>query len=124
MLRFHTPLVKPDRRFARIRLPDKDSRLRPRKVWTYLGFVDSCALSGTFRKLLGLVASLLRSESPRFSFHRPGGAGAEPPLLPAGAARSRLARWTQDRRFRLSLSIGYPPVHSSFRIRWARDSRV
>jgi hypothetical protein len=24
MLRFHTPLIKPDGRFSRIRLPDKD----------------------------------------------------------------------------------------------------
>jgi hypothetical protein len=32
MLRFHTPLIKPDMQISRIRLSDKDSRLRPRKV--------------------------------------------------------------------------------------------
>jgi hypothetical protein len=36
MLRFHIPLIKPDLRFSRIRLSDKDSRFRPRKV-TCLG---------------------------------------------------------------------------------------
>ena len=30
MLRFHFPLVKPDRRISRIRLPDKDAHLGPR----------------------------------------------------------------------------------------------
>jgi len=30
MLRFHFPLVKPDRRISRIRLPDKESHLGPR----------------------------------------------------------------------------------------------
>src|ERR1700680_908223 len=29
MLRFHIPLIKPDVRFSRIRLPDKESRFRP-----------------------------------------------------------------------------------------------
>ena len=32
MLRFHTPLIKPDVRIARIRLSDKGSRVRSRKV--------------------------------------------------------------------------------------------
>ena len=32
MLRFHTPLIKPDVRISRIRLPDKDSRFRPREA--------------------------------------------------------------------------------------------
>jgi len=32
VFRFHIPLFKPDVRISRIRLPDKDSRLRPRKV--------------------------------------------------------------------------------------------
>src|SRR5215468_11603135 len=31
-LRFHIPLIEPDRRFSRIRLSDKISRLRPRHV--------------------------------------------------------------------------------------------
>ncbi len=31
-LRFHTPLVEPDVRFSRIRLPDKASRFRPREA--------------------------------------------------------------------------------------------
>jgi hypothetical protein len=31
-LRFHIPLIKPDVRFSRIRLSDKDSCVRPRKV--------------------------------------------------------------------------------------------
>jgi hypothetical protein len=31
-LRFHTPLIEPDVRIARIRLSDKTSRLRPRHV--------------------------------------------------------------------------------------------
>jgi hypothetical protein len=32
MLRFHTPLIKPDMRIARIRLSDKGARVRSRKV--------------------------------------------------------------------------------------------
>ena len=32
MLRFHIPLVKPDVQISRIRLSDKDSRLRPREA--------------------------------------------------------------------------------------------
>ncbi len=32
VLRFHIPLIKPDVRFSRIRLSDKDSRFRPREV--------------------------------------------------------------------------------------------
>jgi len=32
VLRFHIPLIEPDRRFSRIRLSDKDSYLHPRKV--------------------------------------------------------------------------------------------
>ena len=32
MLRFHVPLVKPDVRISRIRLSDKDSRVRPRET--------------------------------------------------------------------------------------------
>ena len=32
VLRFHLPLIKPDVRISRIRLSDKDSHLRPRKV--------------------------------------------------------------------------------------------
>ena len=32
LLRFHVPLVEPDVRFSRIRLSDKDSCVRPRKV--------------------------------------------------------------------------------------------
>ncbi len=32
MLRFHLPLIKPDVRISRIRLSDKDSRVRPRKT--------------------------------------------------------------------------------------------
>src|SRR6516165_4719975 len=31
-LRFHIPLIEPDRQFSRIRLSDKTSRLRPRLV--------------------------------------------------------------------------------------------
>jgi hypothetical protein len=31
-LRFHIPLIEPDRRLSRIRLSDKTSRLRPRHV--------------------------------------------------------------------------------------------
>ena len=31
-LRFHSPLIEPDGRISRIRLSDKNSRLRPRKV--------------------------------------------------------------------------------------------
>jgi hypothetical protein len=33
-LRFHIPLIEPDRRISRIRLSDKTSRLRPRHVAT------------------------------------------------------------------------------------------
>ena len=32
MLRFHVPLIEPDVRISRIRLSDKDSCVRPRKV--------------------------------------------------------------------------------------------
>ena len=32
MVRFHIPLIEPDVRVSRIRLSDKDSRVRPRKV--------------------------------------------------------------------------------------------
>jgi len=32
MLRFHIPLIEPDVRISRIRLSDKDSCFRPRKV--------------------------------------------------------------------------------------------
>jgi hypothetical protein len=32
LLRFHTPLIEPDRRVSRIRLSEKGSRGRPRKV--------------------------------------------------------------------------------------------
>jgi hypothetical protein len=32
VLRFHIPLIEPDVRVSRIRLSDKDSRLRPREV--------------------------------------------------------------------------------------------
>jgi hypothetical protein len=32
MLRFHLPLIKPDVWIPRIRLPDKESRLRPREA--------------------------------------------------------------------------------------------
>jgi hypothetical protein len=32
MLRFHIPLIKPDVRVSRIRLSDKDSRVRTREV--------------------------------------------------------------------------------------------
>src|SRR6516225_5076228 len=35
-LRFHIPLIEPDRRIARIRLSDKTSRLRPRRAATKL----------------------------------------------------------------------------------------
>ena len=34
VLRFHTPLVEPDVRICRIRLSDKESRVRPRKSAT------------------------------------------------------------------------------------------
>ena len=36
-LRFHTPLIEPDMRIARIRLSDKTSRLRPRRATPTLG---------------------------------------------------------------------------------------
>ena len=32
MLRLHIPLIKPDVQISRIRLSDKDSRLRPREA--------------------------------------------------------------------------------------------
>ena len=40
MLRFHTPLIEPDRRISRIRLSEKGSRVRPRKVAGPLGKLD------------------------------------------------------------------------------------
>src|SRR6202008_1610347 len=36
-LRFHIPLIEPDWRMSRIRLSDKNSRLRPRRAATKLG---------------------------------------------------------------------------------------
>ena len=36
-LRFHIPLIEPDRRISRIRLSDKTSRLHPRRAATKLG---------------------------------------------------------------------------------------
>src|SRR6516225_6340401 len=36
-LRFHIPLIEPDRRLYRIRLSDKTSRLHPRRAATKLG---------------------------------------------------------------------------------------
>jgi hypothetical protein len=36
-LRFHIPLIEPDKRLSRIRLSDKTSRLRPRHVATERG---------------------------------------------------------------------------------------
>lgn len=44
MLRFHTPLFKPDGRFSRIRLSDKESRFRPRKVARSLSEPDKSQL--------------------------------------------------------------------------------
>ena len=35
MLRFHLPLIKPDVRISRIRLSDKESRVRSREVTLY-----------------------------------------------------------------------------------------
>jgi hypothetical protein len=32
MLRFHTPLIEPDKRIWRIRLPEETSRFRPREA--------------------------------------------------------------------------------------------
>ncbi len=32
MLRFHLPLIKPDVRISRIRLSDKESRVRPQEL--------------------------------------------------------------------------------------------
>jgi len=40
LLRFHIPLIKPDVRFSRIRLSDKDSHLRPREVARSLAEAD------------------------------------------------------------------------------------
>ena len=54
MPRFHTPLIKPDVRFSRIRLSDKDSRLR----------TLACSASCNFRVFLGVsrrIANLLFS---------------------------------------------------------------
>src|SRR5271157_4985179 len=36
-LRFHIPLIEPDRQISRIRLSDKTSRLHPRRAATKLG---------------------------------------------------------------------------------------
>ena len=44
MLRFHAPLFKPDGRFSRIRLSDKESRFRPRMVARSLGEPDKSQL--------------------------------------------------------------------------------
>lgn len=70
------------------------------------------------------MTSLLQSESPRFSFHRLGAAGAEPPLFRLTPRKLRLVRLPQNRRSLIALSIGYPPWHASFRIPWARDSQA
>ena len=44
MLRFHIPLIKPDVRFSRIRLSDKDSCFRPREVASQLSEADQAEL--------------------------------------------------------------------------------
>ena len=50
MLRFHIPLIEPDVRISRIRLSDKDSYLRPRKVTS-----AQCQFCGTQRVVKILV---------------------------------------------------------------------
>jgi len=40
LLRFHTPLIEPDRRISRIRLSEKGSRFRPRKAASPRGKAD------------------------------------------------------------------------------------
>jgi hypothetical protein len=40
MPRFHTSLIEPDRRVSRIRLSEKGSRVRPRKVGSSLGTLN------------------------------------------------------------------------------------
>jgi hypothetical protein len=44
VLRFHIPLFKPNRRFSRIRLPDKESRFRPREVTRAFAQTDESQL--------------------------------------------------------------------------------
>jgi hypothetical protein len=44
MLRFHIPLIKPDVQFSRIRLPDKESRFRPREEARALAQADKSQL--------------------------------------------------------------------------------
>src|SRR3972149_9979084 len=50
MLRFHIPLIKPDVQIFRIRLSDKDSRLRPREAGRHLRKADE-----TQRLVQGMV---------------------------------------------------------------------
>ena len=44
MLRFHIPLIEPDRRISRIRLSEKGSRGRPRKAAGPRGKADQTKL--------------------------------------------------------------------------------
>src|SRR5688572_11492864 len=82
MLRFHTPLIEPDRRFSRIRLSEKGSRVRPRKAAGPRGKTDQTKLimQGRFWKPLRrwprqfvLGAQPPTQPRPSMSFHRPVG---------------------------------------------------
>src|ERR1700730_14439946 len=55
MLRFHIPLVEPDRPVSGIRLPEKGSRCRPRERTRPLGNADETQhiVQGCLRKPLG-----------------------------------------------------------------------
>src|SRR5271156_4889869 len=52
-LRFHIPLIEPDRRSYRIRLSDKTSRLHPRRAATKLGQADEPEVLVKVREWIG-----------------------------------------------------------------------
>jgi hypothetical protein len=58
MLRLHIPLIKPDVRFSRIRLSDRCSRFRPRKVSQGTPLVE-LALNSPLQALSTAVVALL-----------------------------------------------------------------
>jgi hypothetical protein len=53
LLRFHTPLIEPDVQISRIRLSDKTSRLRPRRVASERGQVYEPELPVEVREWIG-----------------------------------------------------------------------
>ena len=82
VLRFHIPLIEPDRRYSRIRLSEETSRFRPRKVGGSLRKPDQTKLlvqgvvgirRGSRARHFVFGAQPLAQPPARVSFHRPVG---------------------------------------------------